>query len=371
MAEPYRTEHVGSTIRPARLLDARDEFKAGSLSAQALAQVEDECILEALQLQHQAGIGVRTDGELRRTSYTTDQYDAVEGFAPEYPLVENTLPDGRKVMVEMHTKPVVGKLRQLRRLAKHEADFMRAQVQPGEAWKVTMPTPVRNRAAMQGQLPAPYSDWNEVQQDIVNIFRGEMVALAQEGVPYLQFDKVPTAYLTAESRANLGRQGIDPEQAFAAETAWENQCYDAVRAANPDVVLAMHYPAAGIGTGWTGGVGSYELIAERAFNQLNVDRFLLEFDTERAGGFEPLRFVPSGKTVMLGLVSTKTDQIETQDYLLRCIEEASKFIPIEQLALGPQCGFQSAANRDGASMGMDVEKRKMELIVETARKVWG
>jgi 5-methyltetrahydropteroyltriglutamate--homocysteine methyltransferase len=363
----YRTDHVGSMVRPARLLDARDEFHAGKLSREALTKIEDECILEALEIQKQAGIAVFTDGELRRDAYTTDQYAAIEGFAPEYPIVENARPDGTKVLVEMHTKPVVGKLRQLRRLAKHEADFMRDHA-PGP-WKITMPTPVRNRTSVQNEVPSPYTHWEEVQQDIADIFKGEMAALAGEGVPYLQMDKVPTVYLTEESRARMKAEGIDPEQAFEAEIAWENSCYDAARAANPNVILAMHY-CRGNRVGFTGGAGGYDLIAERGFNELHVDRFLLEFDTERAGGFEPLRHVPKGKVVMLGLVTTKSDQIETKDYLLRRIEEASRYIPVEQLALGPQCGFQSAANRDGASMGIDAEKRKMELIVETAREVW-
>jgi 5-methyltetrahydropteroyltriglutamate--homocysteine methyltransferase len=328
----FRTDHVGSMVRPARLLDARDDHKAGKITSTQLAQVEDECILEALQVQRAAGIAVLSDGELRRTAYTTDQYDAIEGFAPEYPMVENTLPDGRKVQVEMHTKPVVGKLHQVRRLAEHESSFLKQHAKG--TYKITMPTPVRNRVSMQGTIPEPYKTWDEVQQDIVDIFKGEMVALAREGVPYLQFDKVPTVYLTEASRANLQKQGLDPEKAFAQETAWENSCYDAVRAIAPEVTLAMHY-CRGNRTGWAGGIGGYDMIAEHAFNELRVDRFLLEFDSERAGGFEPLRYVPRGKTVMLGLVTTKSNQIEKKEDLLRRIEQATKYIPLDQLALGP------------------------------------
>jgi 5-methyltetrahydropteroyltriglutamate--homocysteine methyltransferase len=362
-----RTEHVGSMVRPEKLLDIREAFQAGRIARNELTAVEDECILEALALQRQVGIDVLTDGEMRRTSYTTDQYDAVEGFAQEYPVVEQTRPDGTKVLVEMHTKPVVGKLRQVRRLAKHEAAFM--QEHAGGPFKVTMPTPIRARTATQKEIPPPYQRWEEIQQDIVNIFRDEMVALASEGVPYLQFDKVPTAYLTEESRARLREQGVSPETAFAREIELENSCFDAVRRQYPGVILAMHL-CRGNRVAWGGGVGPYDLIAEQAFNLLNVDRFLLEYDTERAGGFEPLRFVPKGKVVMLGLVSTKTSQVETKDGLLRRIEEASKYIPVEQLAIGPQCGFQSAANRDGVAMTIDDEKRKLEVIVETAREVW-
>jgi 5-methyltetrahydropteroyltriglutamate--homocysteine methyltransferase len=366
--QALRAEHVGSLVRPGRLLDARDDFKAGRIGRDRLTAIEDECILEALALQEQVGIDVLTDGEMRRDAYTTDQYDAVEGFAEAYPVVEQTKPDGTKVLVEMHTKPVVGKLRQIRRLAKHEADFLREHARG--VFKITMPTPIRNRSAFQREIPPPYASWEEIQQDIVNIFRDEMVALAGEGVPYLQFDKVPTVYLTEESRGRLKAEGIDPEEAFDREIDLENSCYDAVRARFPDVTLAMHL-CRGNRVAWSGGVGGYDLIAEQAFNRLHVDRFLLEYDTERAGGFEPLRFVPKGKVVMLGLVSTKTNQVERKEDLLRRIEEASKYIAIEQLAIGPQCGFQSAANRDGAAMTIDDQKRKLEVIVETARQVWG
>jgi methionine synthase II (cobalamin-independent) len=368
MATPYRTDHVGSMVRPERLLDARDKFQAGALSRQELTRIEDECILEALDLQRSVGIDVLTDGEMRRDAYTTDQYDAIEGFAAEWPVVEQTRPDGTKVMVEMHNKRVTGKLRRVRRLAQHEASFM--QQHAGGVYKVTMPTPVRSPGQIQQDLPAPYTNWDEVQQDIVDIFRDEMVALAREGVPFLQMDKVPTVYLNAEMRAGLQQRGIDPEASLAKEIAYENACFDAVRAELPDVILAMHL-CRGNRVSFVGGSGAYDLAAEQLFNGLHVDRFLLEYDTDRAGGFEPLRFVPKGPIVMLGLLSTKTNRLESKDDLLRRIDEASKFIPVEQLAIGPQCGFQSAANRDGANMTIDEQRRKMELIVEVAREVWG
>ncbi|HEU0073253.1 MAG TPA: hypothetical protein VFS30_04510 [Dehalococcoidia bacterium] len=368
MAMPFRTDHVGSMVRPARLLDARDAFQAGKLTRDERTRIEDECILEALDLQRHVGIEVLTDGEMRRDAYTTDQYDAIEGFAAEWPVVEQTRPDGTKVMVEMHNKPIVGKLRQKRRLAQHEASFM--QQHAGGAYKVTMPTPVWPPARREQDVPAPYTDIDEMQQDLVDIFRDEMVALAREGVPFLQMDKVPTVYLNAEQRAALQQRGIDPEASLAREIDNENACFDAVRAEFPDVVLAMHL-CRGNRTAWAGGSGGYDLAAEQLFTGLHVDRFLLEYDSERAGGFEPLRFVPKDRVVMLGLLSTKTNRLESKDDLLRRIEEASKFIPVEQLAIGPQCGFQSAANRDGANMTIDEQRRKMELIVNVAREVWG
>jgi 5-methyltetrahydropteroyltriglutamate--homocysteine methyltransferase len=195
-----------------------------------------------------------------------------------------------------------------------------------------------------------------------------MQALAGEGVPYLQFDKVITTYVDATARERLKQQGIDPEQALRAEIAAENSCYDAAR--REGITLAMHL-CRGNRTSWSGGSGGYDWPAELLFNGLHVDRFLLEYDTERAGGFEPLRHVPDGKVVVLGLLSTKTPRLESQDELLRRIEEAARYCPIERLALGPQCGFQSSGTRDGASMSIDEQRRKLDLIVDTARKVWG
>ena len=292
MPTPYRTDHVGSMVRPARLLDARDAFAAGKLGREALTQVEDDCILEALTLQKSAGISVLTDGELRRDAYTTDQYDAIEGFVDEWPMVEQTRPDGTKVIVEMHNKAVKGKLRRVRRLTQHEASFLAKHA--GGMYKVTMPTPVRGPGQAQQQIPAPYSTWDEIQQDIVDIFRDEMVALAREGVPFLQLDKVPLAYLNAEQRAALQQRGIDPVAALAQEIAYENQCFDAVRREFPNVILAMHL-CRGNRTGWVGGAGGYDLWPSSCSTTCTSTASCSSTTPQRAGGFEPLRYVPKGQ----------------------------------------------------------------------------
>ena len=361
----YRTDHVGSLVRPERLLVAREAFKARRLPLEELRAVEDECILEVLRRQRDIGIEVFSDGEYRRQSYTTDQYEAIEGFAAEYPKVETTRPDGEKVTVQMHTKPVAGKLRQLRRLTAHESSFLLAHAP--RPFKVTMPTPVRARGS-QPTIPSPYTSIAEINEDITVIFRDEIVALADEGVTYLQLDKVPTVFVNPETREAMRAQGVDPDAAFAEEVALENQCYDAAR--REGVTLAMHF-CRGSRLWWQGGSGAYDAIAEQAFAGLHADRFLLEYDTERAGGFEPLRFVPEGKSVHLGLVSTKNGALEDQDDLLRRIDEASKYVDLDRLGIGPQCGFQGASERDGAHITMDEQWRKLELIVDTARKVWG
>lgn len=361
----YRTDHVGSLVRPERLLVAREAFKAGRLPVEELRAAEDACILEVFQRQRDIGMEVISDGEFRRQSYTTDQYEAIEGFAEEYPKLQSTRPDGAVVWVQRHTKPVVGKLRKLRRLTEHESAFL-LQHAP-RPFKVTMPTPLRSPAD-QPEIPPPYASLREINEDITAIFRDEMTALVEEGVTYLQMDKVPTRFIDPQAREAMRAQGLDPDEEFAAEVALENTCFDVAR--RPGVTLAMHY-CRGSRTWWQGGAGAYDAIAEQAFAGLHVSRFLLEYDTERAGGFEPLRFVPKDKSVHLGLVSSKNPALEDQDELLRRIDEASRFIDLDQLGIGPQCGFQGASERDGAHMTIDQQWRKLELVVDTARRVWG
>jgi 5-methyltetrahydropteroyltriglutamate--homocysteine methyltransferase len=359
-----RTDHVGSLIRPPELLDARDACKAGRISRDDLRTVEDRAILDALEMQRRIGVAVFTDGEMRRDAYTTDLYDAVEGFEDSYPVREETRPDGAKELVEYHSKAIRGRLHRVHRMTAYESAFLKHHA-PGP-FKITLATPVRILGT--GQAPPGYASWDDVEHDIVDIFRAEIQALADEGVPYIQLDKVILTYANADARERLGQRGIDPEAALEAEIAVENACLDAAR--RDGVTLAMHL-CRGNRTSWGGGFGGYDWPAERLFNGLHVDRFLLEYDTERAGGFEPLRFMPKDKTVVLGLVTTKHGRLERQDDLLRRIEEASKYVPIERLALSPQCGFQSAADRNGAHITRDEQERKLELIVDTARKLWG
>lgn len=253
MAAIVRTDHVGSLVRPASLLDARDAYRAGRIDREALRQAEDAAILDALAMQREVGIAVFTDGEMRRDAYTTDLYDSVEGFEEAYPVREETRPDGTRVLIEYHSKAVRGKLRQARRLTAHESAFLKLHAQG--PFKITMPTPISARATSQTELPQPYSSWDEVQQDLTAIFRGEMQALASEGVLYIQLDKVINSYANDASREQMRRQGIDPEKALDAEIAAENSCYDAVR--GQGITLAMHL-CRGNRTGWSGGSGGYD-----------------------------------------------------------------------------------------------------------------
>jgi 5-methyltetrahydropteroyltriglutamate--homocysteine methyltransferase len=364
MDNASRTDQVGSLIRPIKLLGAREQFKARLMTGEQLREIEDEAIIEVLELQRRTGIGVLTDGEMRRDSFMTNVSENVEGFESHYPITEQTRQDGTRVLVEGHGKGIVGKLKALRRLTGAETAFM-LKHSPGP-FKVTMPSPGGSGGWRPGITDKVYASPEAMTLDLAGIIQDEMKALVAEGVTYIQLDEGLPG-LREGWREEQIRLGNDPDKIVEDAIAVDNQCWSVV----PDTVTKAKHLCRGNRTAWGGGRGGYDWVAEKLFNHLNVDRFLLEYDTDRAGGFEPLRYVPKGKIVVIGLVSTKTPVLEKQEDLIRRIEEASKYCPIEQLALSGQCGFQSAANADGAFMTMDDQKRKLELIVETARKVWG
>ena len=365
----YRVDQIGSLIRPTRLLDARDEYKSGKIDREALRLVEDDCVLEVIDLQRAAGMPIYTDGEMRRDAWQTVFSEAVDGFEPNYPLREVELEDGRRVKLQMHVKAINGKLRQHRRLAQADAEFLK-QYAPGP-FKITLPSPavVARYSYKRGITDSIYPDIAELQDEVCGIVKQEMQALADEGASYLQLDEGFTIYAEPERLRMMADAREDPEQALERDIALENACYDAVR--KPGVTLAMHL-CRGSRAGIARGRGGYDWLATHLFDRLHVDRFLLEYDNEsRVGGFEPLQHMPKGKVAVLGLVSSTDPKLENQDDLLRRIEEASKFCSIDQLAISSQCGFQGAGSRDGAHMTIDDEKRKLELLVDTARKVWG
>lgn len=367
MAHVYRVDQIGSLVRPAALLDARDDYKAGKIDRETLRKAEDSAVRGVLKMQQDVDVDVYTDGEMRRDAWQTNFSEAVEGFEASYPIREMTREDGTRVRLQMHTKAISGRLRQTRRLAETDATFLK-QHAPGP-FKITMPSPavIARTSYKQGVTDKAYPDTKELRRDIVEIVRGEMQALIKEGASYLQLDEGFTIYADPERMKLMESTLDDPELALAEDIASENACYDAVRATG--VTLAMHL-CRGSRASFARGRGSYDWLAEHLFDRLHVDRFLLEYDSDRVGGFEPLRHVPKGKIVVLGLVSSTDPRLESQDELLRRIESASKYCPVDRLAISSQCGFQGSASRDGAHMSIDQQRRKLELIADTARKVW-
>jgi 5-methyltetrahydropteroyltriglutamate--homocysteine methyltransferase len=364
MSTRYRADHVGSLLRPPEVMEARQQHAGGQLDLAGLRAVEDRHILQALDMQRQAGVAVFTDGEYRRGSWQSDMAEAVDGFVPEHLPIEWHGPNGG---VEGSTALVVGeRLSKRRRLTGHESGFLKAHA--GGPCKMTMPPPsvFLIKSYRPGITDKVYTR-DELLQELVSITGSEVDALVQEGVEYIQFDSPEYArLLDARTREEIEHGGLTSEKALEMCIAGDNAVLR--RPSSGSVTFALHICRGNSRSRWFG-EGGYEPIAERLFNSVNVDRFLLEYDSERAGGFEPLRFVPDGKVVVLGLITTKAGELEPEDTLRRRIEEASKYHSLDQLALSPQCGFASVAA--GNLLTPDQQKRKLELVAETARKVWG
>jgi 5-methyltetrahydropteroyltriglutamate--homocysteine methyltransferase len=376
MPNSFRADQVGSFLRPPELKEAHTAHREGRLSAEQLRELEDRAILDVLALQKQVAIDVFSDGEFRRTAWASDFADSVEGYVPGTPAVTvfNTEAGNMPRPPGTSGGRVIGqKLKQKRRLTEGETAFMK-QHAPG-AFKMTMPaaTYVLSRGYSPDITNAAYGSRKAALRDVAGIIQNEIKALVDEGVPYIQLDNPHYPdYVVDERNAQWRSVGVDPEQALADDIEADNLSLSGFDRSN--VVLAMHLCRGNGGrgpdqpAGWHT-EGSYEPIADRLFNGLQVDRFLLEYDSDRAGGFEPLRFMPRDRDVVLGLVTTKSGELESGDTLLRRIEEASKYVDLNHLALSPQCGF--ASTLAGNPLTQDEQKRKLELVVETARRVWG
>lgn len=363
----YRVDQIGSLLRPAALLDARDKFRKGEIALEELRCVEDESVIEVLARQKDAGMTIFTDGEMRRDAWQTVFSQAVSGFEENYPLREFPGPDGKTVRLQMHTKAITEKLKQERRLAKVDADFLREH-SPGP-FKITQPSPamIARASWRKGASEVAYPQRSALLADVVGIVREEVRALADEGAAYLQFDEGFTVYGEEGGHEQIRASGEDPEKSLLADIAAENACFDAVR--REGLTCAMHL-CRGSRAGFARRSGSYEWLAERLFGELHVDRFLLEYDSERVGSFEPLRHLPKGKVAVLGLVSSTNPELETRDALLRRIEDAARHCPLDQLAISSQCGFQGSATRDGAHMMYEQQWNKLELLATVAGEVW-
>lgn len=336
---PYRADQLGSLLRPAELLEARAARAADRMSLEQLRELEDKAILDALEMQRESGIEVFTDGEYRRSTFRSGFAEAVEGTVQ---AESGRQWSDRPIGAQGDTERVVGeKLRQIRRLTAHESAFLK-QHAPGTC-KVTVPSAgyLGCRAYRRGITDKVYPAVADLLRDIAVIICGEISALIEEGVPYIQLDAPGyAAFVDETQRQRMREDGVDLDRAFEEFLMADNQSVQGLR--RDGVTLAMHICRGNSRSNWHSR-GGYEPIAEKLFNKLDIDTFLLEYDTERAGGFEPLRFVPKGKHVVLGLITTKQGSLEPQDELIRRIDEASKYVPIENLSLSPQCGFASGA----------------------------
>jgi 5-methyltetrahydropteroyltriglutamate--homocysteine methyltransferase len=375
----YRADHVGSFLRPPELLQARAAHAEGRVDDEQLRQAEDRAILTVLDLQRATGVDVCTDGEYRRGMWTTGLPAAVDGFVPgalqnirswrgePLPYVPGQTGSGHAAAAGHIPAAVIGgKLRPRRRITGHESAFLR-QHAPGPC-KITIPSPTWYlRGYVKGTSDRVYGTPAEALRDLTAIVRDEVNALVDEGVPYVQIDSIRYVfdYTDEQRRREWEELGVDPDAAIDDTVAADNAVIAGPGRAG--VTFGLHMCRGNNRSRWFA-EGGYDRIAEKVFGQLQYDRFLLEYDSERAGGFAPLRFVPKGKTVVLGLISTKVPHLESADELLRRIEEAAKYVPAANLAVSPQCGFASVAA--GNEISWDDQRRKLELVVDIARKVW-
>jgi len=363
MTAPYRADHVGSLLRPAELLQARS---APDPDPERLSKLEDQHILRVLAKQRDLGFDIFTDGELRRRNFMSDFFDSVEGIDTE-DAVKRSWQGGTAVAVSSVTGIATGKIRQVRRLTAHELPFLKAH-SPG-AIKITLPSANQFPAIAykRGITDKIYGNHSELLWDIVPVVKAEIQALANEGVQYVQLDAPRYSYyIDPKWRDYVRREmGVEPDQALDDAIRADNACLEGVRRSG--LTLAIHLCRGNNRSQWYA-EGGYDPIAEKLFSSLQVDRFLLEYDDQRSGTFEPLRFVPRGKTVVLGLVSSKKPQLESKRDLVSRIKEAERHVPLEHLALSPQCGF--ASTMEGNLVTEDDQWAKLGLVVQTAREIW-
>jgi 5-methyltetrahydropteroyltriglutamate--homocysteine methyltransferase len=365
MKTPYKAEQVGSLLRPTAVLDARKAFSDGRTGLEALRRVEDEAIAAALRRQREIGLEIVSDGEMRRGSWLTDMAEAVEGFVEDRVMLEWKGPGGQ---IEATTARVAGaKLHKARPLTAQEVPFLTRTA--GGPFKITLPAPSNFMFASykRGITDKVYADRAALLADLVQIIHDEILWLVQQGVSYIQFDApYYSHYLDAGQRERFRQEGLDPDREFEAALAGDNAALRGID--RSQLTCALHVCRGNSRSRWYT-EGAYDAVAEKLFGTLDVDTFLLEYDDERSGGFQPLRLVPSGKNVVLGLITTKHAALESGDALLRRIDEAARYVRMADLAISPQCGFASIAV--GNLLSEDDQWRKLELVVDTARKVWG
>ena len=363
---PFRAEHVGSFPRPEKLIRARDEHAAGKLDLSGLRKVEDEAVREVVAMQERVGVGAITDGEFRRTSWRDAPFEHFDGFTQERYEADFTfrLFDGST----RKAGPVPSVTKKLRRASPMTADtFEMLKGVTKKLPKANLPTPsvthfFRGRKQIDERL---YPTIEGYLADVTKLYREEVADLAARGCKYLQMDEVPLALLCDPNiKAIVRNRGEDPEKII---DLYIDAINGAIKDRPQDMAVAVHMCRGNQGHGMSD--TGYEPIADKMFNKLDVDGYFLEYDTPRAGDFAPLRFLPKGKVAALGLMTTKKPDVESADELKRRIDEATKVVPLDQLALSPQCGFSSGAGK--RPLTIDDEKKKMARIVETATQVWG
>jgi len=363
---PFRADHVGSFLRPKFLLDAREQFKQGAITPTQLRAVEDRAISEIVRFQEGVGLQSITDGEFRRAYFHIDFLDQLGGVKTDVPVTIQK-PDGRQELAPPVMR-VVGKVQHVKDIQRADFEYLKSQVTVGRTPKVSIPSPtmLHFRGGRAGISREAYPDLEPFYQDVADAYGAELRSLAAAGATYVQMDDTNIAYLCDDKMREAARaRGDDPDELPHRYAGFINR----VVAQRPaGMTLAVHLCRGNFKSTWAA-QGGYEPVAEALLSEMDVDAYFLEYDDARSGDFRPLRFLPKGKTVVLGLVTTKLGELEKKDDIKRRIDEAAKFVPLEQLALSPQCGFSSTVH--GNDIAVEAQRAKLRLVVEVAREVWG
>jgi 5-methyltetrahydropteroyltriglutamate--homocysteine methyltransferase len=367
---PFRADHVGSLLRPAELAEARARFKAGQIDADDLRASEDEAILGVIELQREAGLQTVTDGEFRRTSWHMDFIYSLGGIEQA---------EGENIHVHFHSEEdeydynppamrVAGQVTLPETIFGNAFSFLRDNAHAEQTPKLTIPSPsmVHYRGGNSSIDDSVYPSLDDFWDDLTSAYAAEIRGVYELGCRYLQLDDTSLAYINDPAqRSHIEQIGGDPAHLHEQYIANINRALDG----RPDDLVVTTHLCRGNNQSMWAAEGGYDFVAEALFGDLNVDGYFLEYDDERSGSFEPLRFVPADKRVVLGLVTTKRPQLEDPDQLKRRIEDASRYIDPEQLCLSGQCGFSST--EEGNKLTIDEERAKLELIVSVAEQVWG
>jgi 5-methyltetrahydropteroyltriglutamate--homocysteine methyltransferase len=363
---PFRADHVGSFLRPRYLLDAREQREKGEITPAQLRAVEDRAITEIVKFQEDVGLKSITDGEFRRTYFHIDFLDQLGGVKTDVPVMVRK-PDGSEELAPPVMR-VVDKVRHVKDIQRADFEYLKSQVSAGSTPKVSIPSPtmLHFRGGRAGISAEHYPDLEPFYQDVADAYGAELRSLAAAGATYVQMDDTNLAYLCDEHmREGARARGDDPNELPHRYAGFINR----VVAQKPaGMTLAVHLCRGNFKSHWAA-EGGYEPVAEALLSEMHVDAYFMEYDDARSGGFEPLRFLPKGKTVVLGLVTTKFGRLESKDDLKRRIDEAAKFAPMEQLCLSPQCGFSSTVH--GNDIAVEAQRAKLQLVVEVAREMWG
>ena len=364
---PTHFDHVGSFLRPQYLLEAREQKASGAITAEQLRLVEDKAIAEIVKFQEDVGLKSITDGEFRRTYFHIDFLDKLGGVKTDIP-VTFIKPDGSQELAPPVMK-VVDKVRHAQDIQLADFQYLKSQVSKGNTPKVTIPSPtmLHFRGGRAGISREAYPELDPTfYDDVAKAYGDELRSLAAAGCTYVQMDDTNLAYLCDEKMREAARlRGDDPNELPHRYAAFINK----VVAQKPEgMLLAMHL-CRGNFKSTHAASGNYEPVAEALLKEMNLDAYFMEYDDDRSGDFKPLRFLPKGKTVVLGLVTTKFGEMESKDTLKRRIDEAAQYAPMEQLALSPQCGFSSTVH--GNNIAVEAQRAKLRLVIETAQEVWG